>query len=118
MVLAAVPFPGIAPGALLTGLPTQAASNDITKTVATAEKMKLVAESAKVRAGRMKLFMANYVSSGFEIEQPVDERRGWADLQDKIYSEKLSSMGTRCRRDGSCKKSSCFAAVPLDVRKA
>ena len=57
MFLAAVLFPGIAPGALLTGLPTQAASNDITKTVAMAEKMKLVAESAKVRAGRMKLFM-------------------------------------------------------------
>ena|SRR5712664_2297790 len=57
MVLAAVPFPGIAPGALLTDLPAQAASNEITKTVAIAEKMKLVADSAKVRAGRAKLFM-------------------------------------------------------------
>jgi hypothetical protein len=49
--------------------------------VAIAEKMKLVAESAKVRAGRIKLFMANDVSSGFEIEQPVDERRLGTNLQ-------------------------------------
>jgi thiamine phosphate synthase YjbQ (UPF0047 family) len=55
MVLFAVRLP--VPAALLTGLPTQAASNDNTKTVAIAEKVNLVAESAKVRAGQAKLFM-------------------------------------------------------------
>jgi hypothetical protein len=46
MVLAPVAFAGVKPGALLTGRPTQAASNEITNRVATAEKVKLVAESA------------------------------------------------------------------------
>src|SRR2546430_2574668 len=63
MVLFAAPFPTMAPGALLTGRPTQAASNAITKTVAIAEKIKLVAEIASVRAGRIKLFMVSDVSS-------------------------------------------------------
>ncbi|HEY5074863.1 MAG TPA: hypothetical protein VII34_09215, partial [Pyrinomonadaceae bacterium] len=63
MVLAPVAF-GVKPGALLTGRPTQAASNEITNRVATAEKVKLVAESANVRAGRIKLFMGNDDSFG------------------------------------------------------
>ena len=69
MVFFAVAFPAIAldPGALLTGLPTQAASRDMTKTVAIAEKTKLVAESANVRAGRIKLFRGYGVSSVCEI---------------------------------------------------
>ena len=45
------------PGALLTGCPAQAARREITNRVATAEKVKLVAESAKLRAGLTKLFM-------------------------------------------------------------
>jgi hypothetical protein len=77
IVFFAGPVPVSALGALLTGLPTQAASKDMTKTVAIAEKMKLVAEIANVRAGRKKLFMVSGVSSKFAlIEQPVDERRG------------------------------------------
>jgi hypothetical protein len=64
MVLAPVAFAGGEPGALLTGLPTQAASNEIANTVAMAERVKLVAESAKLRAGRIKLFMGNDDSFG------------------------------------------------------
>jgi len=67
MVFFAGTFPPVKPdpGALLTELPAHAASSDKTKTVAMAEKTKLVAESANVRAGRIKLFMGYGVSSGF-----------------------------------------------------
>jgi hypothetical protein len=64
MVFRAVPLEGVAPGALLTGLPTQAASAEITKSVTRAERTKLVAESASVRAGRIRLFMGNDDSFG------------------------------------------------------
>jgi hypothetical protein len=81
MVLFAVPFPTLAPGALLTGRPTQAASNAIKKTVAIAEKVKLVAEIANVRAGRKKLFMV-WTSPRFVlIEQPLEERRRETNLR-------------------------------------
>src|ERR1700686_319376 len=80
MVFAPVTFGGIKPGALLTGLPTQAASNEITNRLATAEKMKLLTESAKVRAGRMKLFMDTTSPRFALVEQPVDERRGGDEL--------------------------------------
>jgi hypothetical protein len=66
MVFLAVPLKGDAPvpGALLTGLPRQAASAEITNNVARAERTKLVAEMAKVLAGRAKSLMGNDVSFG------------------------------------------------------
>ena len=64
MVFAPVGFAGTEPGALLTDLPTQAASAEITNSVTRAERTKLVAESASVRAGRIKLLMGNDVSLG------------------------------------------------------
>ncbi len=64
MVFAPVFFGGIKPGALLTGRLIQAASREITNRVAIVERMKLLAESAKLRAGRIKLFMGRKISSG------------------------------------------------------
>jgi hypothetical protein len=76
MFFAPVGFAGVGSGALLTGLLTEVASSDKTKIVAIAVTIKLAAESAKVRVGRIKLFMVSDVSSGSAlIEQPLDERR-------------------------------------------
>jgi hypothetical protein len=64
MVFFAGPLKGIAPapGAPLTGLPTPAASTEITNSVASAEKTTLVTERLKGLAGGALFLMANDIS--------------------------------------------------------
>jgi hypothetical protein len=90
MVFAPVLFGGIKPGALLTGWVSGTASSEITNRVATAVRIKLLAASAKVRAGRVKFSMAGigFLGSAL-VEQPRDERRGGRRLAGIYWDDPL-----------------------------